>query len=69
MKQSYIGSWRRADNRPHWDRAYGRPAPNDFIARVEDDCLDEIIPEPSKETRTAIENAISLVISESTKQQ
>lgn len=60
MKKSYIGAWRRTDNRMFSDRAYGRPPAQDIIVRVDEDGgIEKIIPAVSKLVEEVIRIAIS----------
>ena len=59
MKQSYIGSYRKADHREHHDRRYGRGAAQDFIVRMEDGLVESVVPELTEEVKMAILKAIN----------
>ena len=60
-KVSYIGSWRYADNRGHFDRCHGRPAPQDFIVRIKGTEI-EFIPSINAEIQKRVLLALSLII-------
>jgi hypothetical protein len=62
MKQSYIGSYRPADGREHFDRTQGRGAPNDFIIRVKDEQIDSITPELSEDVRKKVVMVLACVM-------
>jgi hypothetical protein len=65
MKQSYIGSYRRADHREHHDRSYGRGAAQDFTMRLsEDGSILSITPDISDEVKGAILKTIGLIVRE-----
>lgn len=67
MKQSYIGSYRQADGREHFDRTMGRPAPTDFIIRVKDEQIDSITPQLSEEVRKRVILVLACVMDGKTK--
>lgn len=58
---SYIGSWRMKDNREHFDRSMGRPAPQDFIVKIKDDEI-KIIPDLNETIKKKILLALNLII-------
>lgn len=67
-RQSLIGSYRHSDNRMHHDRYSGRPAPTDFIVRLDEDEQIELIrPELPEAVRVTVIQAVALVLGKSVK--